>query len=67
MSLAHFDEIYEIIIGMTEEEEVVMKGRPTNVKVTPKKERIPVGYRWWEEAAREIEAEKNKEKEGVYV
>ena len=65
MSLAHFDEIYEICCGMIEEEEALMKAKHVNERLDLMKDRIPDGYRWWEEAIRVSLNE--KEREGFYV
>jgi hypothetical protein len=65
MSFAHFDEIYDICSGMMEEEEVLMKAKPPIEQLEVMNGRIPEAYRWWEEAVREIEEE--KERELLYV
>lgn len=61
MSFAHFDEMYEIILGLMEEEEALLNvGAPNDWM-----ENLPNGHHWWEEAVTEIKAE--KEKEELYV
>jgi len=61
MSLAHFDEIYEICCEMIDEEEVLVKVKPPIEPLDPKKAAIPENYRWWEEAVRESVNEKERE------
>jgi len=60
MSLVQFDEMYEIIMGLMEEEEVFSNIAAPELEV-PKK----IEQHWWEEAVTEIKVE--KEKEEVYV
>ena len=61
MSLAHFDDIYQICCGM-EEEETLRKARFEYERLNLMKDRIPDDdFRWWEEAIRESLNEKERE------
>ncbi|MEY2194731.1 hypothetical protein AB7942_18605 [Neobacillus sp. BF23-41] len=60
MSLAHFDDIYEICCGM-EEEEPLRKVKLAKERLKLMKYRIPDDFRWWEEAIRESLNEKERE------
>ncbi|MEH7073349.1 hypothetical protein [Neobacillus drentensis] len=61
MSLAHFDDIYEICCGMAEEEEALIKAKLVNERLNLLKNQLPVGQQWWEEAIRESLNEKERE------
>ncbi|WP_144548374.1 hypothetical protein [Bacillus sp. X1(2014)] len=61
MSLAHFDDIYEICCGMMEEEETLIKAKHVNERLNLMKNRNSEGHRWWEEAMRESLNEKERE------
>ena len=65
MSLAHFDDIYEICCGMMEEEEMLIKEKHVNERLDHMNNRIPESHRWWEEAI--IESLNKKEREVFYV
>jgi hypothetical protein len=60
MSLAHFDDIYEICCGM-EEEEPLRKAKLANERLKLMKAHFPDDFRWWEEAIRESLNEKERE------
>lgn len=60
MSLVQFDEMYEIILGLMEEEERISNSRPPKFE-----DPVEVEHHWWEEAVTEIKME--KEKEVLYV
>jgi hypothetical protein len=60
MSLAHFDDIYEICCGM-EEEGALRKAKLVNERLKLLQDRIPDDFRWWEEAIRESLNEKERE------
>jgi hypothetical protein len=64
MSFAHFDEIYEIILDLMEEE-VMLKARLPVERNEPVRHPVTVEHHWWEEAVTEIKIE--KEKEELYV
>lgn len=60
MSLVHFDEMYEIILDLMEEEEWISNIRPSEYEAP-----VEVEHHWWEEAVTDIKME--KEKEELYV
>lgn len=66
MSLAQFDEVYEICCGMLEEEEVLLTPKkPKMEAIELMRDCIPESNRWWEAAVKEIL--KEKESEMFYV
>ena len=64
MSFAHFDELYEIILDLMEEE-AVLNVRLSNELNEPVKHPVTIEHHWWEEAVTEVKIE--KEKEELYV
>ncbi|MGF6950925.1 hypothetical protein QF028_003430 [Neobacillus sp. B4I6] len=60
MSLAHFDDIYQICCGM-EVEETLRKAKLSNERLNLMKAHFPNDFRWWEEAIRESLNEKERE------
>ncbi|MEY2194715.1 hypothetical protein AB7942_18520 [Neobacillus sp. BF23-41] len=60
MSLAYFDDIYQICCGM-EEEETLRKAKLANERLKLMKDRIPDDSRRWEEAIRESLNEEERE------
>jgi hypothetical protein len=60
MSLGQFDEMYEIILSLMEEEEMVSNIKPPEFEAP-----VEIEHYWWEEAVTEIKME--KEKEELYV
>ncbi|PEQ93960.1 hypothetical protein CN481_09990 [Bacillus sp. AFS006103] len=60
MSLAHFDDIYQICCGM-EEEETLRKAKLANERLKLMENRNSDDFRWWEEAIRESLNEKERE------
>ncbi|SMQ72886.1 hypothetical protein SAMN05444673_2259 [Bacillus sp. OV166] len=60
MSLAHFDDIYQICCGM-EEEETLRKEKLANERLKLMKDLILDDFRWWEEAIRESLNEEERE------
>ncbi|WP_041580780.1 hypothetical protein [Bacillus sp. 1NLA3E] len=65
MSFVHFDEIAEICCGMAEAEEVLNGGEPVIERLEFMKDYHADSNRWWEEVAKEII--KEKEREILYV
>lgn len=58
MSLAQFDEIFEICCEFMAMDEMVRKDRAKNGGVEVRYDRRPDGYEWWEQAVEEIEKER---------
>ena len=63
MSFAQFDDFLEICCeGIWEEEEIEEIEEMVKVeKVEVRFERVPEGDKWWKEALKEVEKEKEKE------
>ncbi|WP_338469451.1 hypothetical protein R4Z10_11515 [Niallia sp. XMNu-256] len=61
MSMAQFDDLYEICCGRMEEEEVLLKS--SKPEETPVVAEASVTTKWWEEALKEIERESENEYE----
>lgn len=58
MSLAHFDEVYEICCEFMVLDEMARKEKGKNGGFEVSNNRRPVGYEWWELAIEEIENER---------
>lgn len=61
MSFANFDEMNEICWGMAEEAERISKVKPMIERFDLIKDHIEDSNRWWEEVAKEILTEKERE------
>ena len=62
MSIAQFDDFLEICCeGIWEEEMEEIEEMVKVEKVEVRFERIPEGEKWWKEALKEVEKEKEKE------
>lgn len=58
MSLAQFDDVFEICCEFMELDEMERPDRVKKDKLKARVDRRPVGYEWWELAIEEIESEK---------
>jgi hypothetical protein len=61
VSFANFDEMNEICWGMAEEEELLTKVKLTAERLEFMTDQIADTNRWWEEVAKEILTEKERE------
>ena len=65
MSMAQFDDIFEICCDIPEEENVLLEvNKPEEIPVTAERTDTP---KWWEEALKEIEEECANEYELTYL
>ena len=67
MSFVHYDEIAEICCGMAEMEEVLSKVEPVLEPLKLMKDSYEDPNRWWEEVAKEILKEKERDRELLHV